>query len=62
MIDGTLFDKLVCFRILLRLCGHRELIDGMNQEEIARIIRGNNLPFGGIQVINILKSHDRRFH
>jgi hypothetical protein len=46
MIDGTLFDKLV--RVLKMSGGPLRSPDV--QEEVARLMRKNDQPFGGIQV------------
>lgn len=47
MIDGELFDKLVC----IFLCSKIDFLKLKTlQEYIARIVRGNSVPFGGIQV------------
>jgi hypothetical protein len=51
MVDGALFDKLVRFCLPLY-----SLSDIQEQEEIARMVRGNDAPFGGIQVLYFLCS------
>jgi hypothetical protein len=47
MIDGTFFDKLVSGS---SASGAQSLTSRFWQEEIARIMRKNKHPFGGIQV------------
>jgi len=50
MLDGELFDKLVSIRDVFRNKIHQFPL----QEQIARRMRNNNLPFGGIQVSAIV--------
>ena len=47
MIDSGLFDKLVC---IYPVTNSSYALNAPNQEHIARMVRGNELPFGGIQV------------
>ena len=47
MIDSVLFDKLVRIRPVTNSSCALNISD---QEYIARGVRGNELPFGGIQV------------
>lgn len=50
MLRSDLFDKLVNLAIVM-LCAHDSMIK--TKEYIARTIRKNESPFGGIQVISI---------
>jgi ATP-dependent DNA helicase PIF1 len=47
MIDAVLFDKLVC---ILSVTNPFRTLNVSNQECLARGVRENDLPFGGIQV------------
>ena len=47
MIDAVLFDKLVC---ILSVTNPFRTLNVSNQEYLARGVRKNELPFGGIQV------------
>lgn len=49
MIDGTLFEKLVR---MFGIYDHDCVLSVSLQEYIARRMRRNKLPFGGIQVIS----------
>lgn len=48
MIDGVLFDKLVS------VCEFHVCIANIYKEFIARMLRNNDKPFGGMQVLHII--------